>query len=197
MFYSRFSVYFVQITLRPSKYCIAILYFYKIELFILITIASIKQNISRLFENNAMNYFPVMSMLINFTTEDKPKSAPAAPSENKPVKRKRQKPPASTTGNVTQSGPGKLSNDGKEGEKGKSTHLSSSLFTSNPAIPSLEPDPKKTLNSEVLFEKSSFDTLDISSNIKGNLKTEFKCETMTKVQKLAIPAILSKRDVQV
>ena len=135
-------------------------------------------------------------MLINFTTEDKPKPAPAAPSENKPVKRKRQKPPASTTGH-TQSGPGKLSNDVKEGEKGKSSHLSSSLFTSNPAIPSMEPDPKQTLSSEVLFEKSSFDTLDISSNIKGNLKTEFKCETMTKVQKLAIPAILSKRDVQV
>ena len=181
---------------QNSKYCNAILFF--IELFILITtIASIKQNNSRLFENNAMNYFLVMSMLINFTTEDKPKPAPAAPSENKPVKRKRQKPPASTNENLTQSGPGKLSKDGKEGEKGKPAHLSSSLFTSNPAIPSLEPDPKKTLNSEVLFEKSSFDTLDISSNIKGNLKTEFKCETMTKVQKLAIPAILSKSDVQV
>ena len=139
-----------------------------------------------------------MSMLINFTTEDKPKPKPApALPPSKPVKRKRQKPPSSSVETESRRGPGITSKDAKEGDKTKPTHLSSSLFTSNPAIPTIESEVKKTDNSDVLFESSSFDTLDISNNIKGNLRTEFKCETMTKVQKLAIPAILSKRDVQV
>jgi hypothetical protein len=139
-----------------------------------------------------------MSMLINFTTEDKPKPEPApAHSSNKPVKRKRQKPPSTSVEHERNKGTGIISKEIKDGDKTKSSHLSSSLFTSNPAIPNIQTETKKTDSSDVLFEISSFDTLDISSNIKGNLKTEFKCETMTKVQKLAIPAVLSKRDVQV
>lgn len=140
-----------------------------------------------------------MGLLLNLTTEEKPKKEkPPPPSQSDPGIRKRPKPNQAVLEKQHNSRPSSSKKFHDETDQ-KSTpgNLSSSLFTSNPAIPVIEPTSQK-LASDVLFEEnSSFELLEISKNIKGNIKTEFKCEAMTKVQKQSIPHILKKRDVQI
>ena len=135
-----------------------------------------------------------MGLLLNVTTEDAPKKEkpPPAPPQTNAGKRKRLAPgPQDKSNNYMSLKPTQSDVKNNPGQ------LSSSLFTSNPAIPVIEPSSEKP-TAEVLFEEnSSFELLDISKNIKGNIKTEFKCEAMTKVQKQSIPQILNKRDVQI
>ena len=126
-------------------------------------------------------------MILNLTTEEE-KPASKTPltatikSPTKPnTKRKLIKRDKSSTDDRKQSKP---------------SNLSSSLFSANPDIPLLETKADET-SVETIFDDDSFDILNISKNIKGNLKSGFKCQTMTKVQKEAIPIILSNRDVQV
>lgn len=132
-----------------------------------------------------------MVLKLNVTTEDSPRPSPAAePAEvqRKPQGKNNKYRPAPHNGY-------KAGGD-SETKKPMTGNLSSSLFTANPSVPTLPSEVIIDQEADV-FDTDSFDTLDISPNLKGNLKTEFKCTKMTKVQNLAIPAILKKNDAQI
>lgn len=72
----------------------------------------------------------------------------------------------------------------------------SSLFNSNPEIPTVNPEPVQSVKEE-LFSKESFESLSLSPYLLQCLRNDFQFSKMTTVQQLTIPPILDGKDVLV
>ncbi|XP_014780846.1 probable ATP-dependent RNA helicase DDX31 [Octopus bimaculoides] len=72
----------------------------------------------------------------------------------------------------------------------------SSLFNSNPEIPTVNPEPVQSVKEE-LFSKESFESLSLSPYILQCLRNDFQFSQMTTVQQLTIPPVLDGKDVLV
>ncbi|KAG8452261.1 hypothetical protein GDO86_004168, partial [Hymenochirus boettgeri] len=84
----------------------------------------------------------------------------------------------------------------EDNSKGQSSVKTSSLFKNNPNVPDIERPAVKQLKEKV-FSSDSFSGLDLHPHLVSTIQTVMNMTTMTSVQELSIPALLSGRDVLV
>ncbi|XP_069465411.1 ATP-dependent DNA helicase DDX31 [Ambystoma mexicanum] len=80
--------------------------------------------------------------------------------------------------------------------EGRSLIKTSSLFKNNPEIPEIHKSTVKQLEEKV-FTSDSFQALDLHPHLVATLSSVLKINSMTRVQKVTIPALLAGRDAMV
>jgi len=74
----------------------------------------------------------------------------------------------------------------------------SSLFEKNPEIPTVNQDDNISTNTkDVTFSSDALEDLSVNHKLKGNLKDQFKFNSLTKIQMLSIPCLLKGSDVMI
>ncbi|XP_071981635.1 ATP-dependent DNA helicase DDX31 isoform X2 [Engystomops pustulosus] len=84
----------------------------------------------------------------------------------------------------------------QEPPKGRPAIKTSSLFKNNPELPDIERSDVQQLQEKV-FSSDSFSELGLHPHLVATLTNVLEISTMTSVQKLTIPALLSGRDAMV
>ena len=73
----------------------------------------------------------------------------------------------------------------------------SNLFNKNPEIPNVTNEPVTEKSDQVLFSTENVDDLQIGEKLKSNLKTQSHFTSLTRIQQLALPAILNGKDAMI
>ncbi|KAM9324312.1 ATP-dependent DNA helicase DDX31 [Gastrophryne carolinensis] len=92
--------------------------------------------------------------------------------------------------------PKKVPGQPKEGDKGRPSIKTSSLFKNNPEVPEIESQNVKQLQEDV-FSSDSFAGLGLHPHLVSTITNVLSITQMTSVQKMTIPVLQSGRDAMV